>query len=380
MRPTSSRAWRPKRSRARRRPGPSTCSSTTRRRTATSATRPALSRRRAITTPSSAPPYPHSRSQGFDEGSVNDKPSFIREAPYLSLDDIHTYRIYYQKALESLRSVDDGVKQIVDTLGAHAPSPQHLHHLHLRQRLLLRRAPPHRRQVPRLRALHPPALPDARARGSGRAAKPASWLPTSTSPRPSSNSPTRQRTRASTAARSSPSCTTPTCALGARSCSSPSSKPMTSKRTAAARPPHRRAWRPAESEAGRASTTQGAGHRLDRRSAEELLRDPPRPLQVHRVARRRERALRHQQGPLRAQQPDQGPQPVPDPQLPPRAARTARELCRQDVPGTGAEIPADSESAAAAETRKGTGTAGTPTQAPGAGWPVADLPAEWSAT
>ena len=63
-------------------------------------------------------PYPHSRSQGFDEGDVRDKPSFIREAPYLSLNDIHTYRVYYQKALESLRAVDDGVKEIVNELGA----------------------------------------------------------------------------------------------------------------------------------------------------------------------------------------------------------------------------------------------------------------------
>jgi N-acetylglucosamine-6-sulfatase len=63
-------------------------------------------------------PYPHSRSQGFNEGNVNDKPRFIREAPYLSLEDIHTYRVYYQKALESLRAVDDGVKQVIDTLGA----------------------------------------------------------------------------------------------------------------------------------------------------------------------------------------------------------------------------------------------------------------------
>jgi len=63
-------------------------------------------------------PYPHSRSQGFDEGNVNDKPRFIREAPYLSLSDIHTYRIYYDKALESLRSIDDGVKEIIDTLGS----------------------------------------------------------------------------------------------------------------------------------------------------------------------------------------------------------------------------------------------------------------------
>jgi arylsulfatase A-like enzyme len=62
-------------------------------------------------------PYPHSREQGFNEGNVNDKPRFIREAPYLSLQDIHTYRVYYQKALESLRSIDEGVKLIVDTLG-----------------------------------------------------------------------------------------------------------------------------------------------------------------------------------------------------------------------------------------------------------------------
>jgi arylsulfatase A-like enzyme len=62
-------------------------------------------------------PYPHSRSQGFNEGSVNDKPHFIRQAPYLSFQEMHTYRVYYQKALESLRSVDEGVKLIHDTLG-----------------------------------------------------------------------------------------------------------------------------------------------------------------------------------------------------------------------------------------------------------------------
>jgi arylsulfatase A-like enzyme len=62
-------------------------------------------------------PFPHNRGQGFDEGNVSDKPSFIREAPYLSLSDIHTYRVYYDKSLEALRSVDDGVKQVIDTLG-----------------------------------------------------------------------------------------------------------------------------------------------------------------------------------------------------------------------------------------------------------------------
>jgi N-acetylglucosamine-6-sulfatase len=63
-------------------------------------------------------PLPHNRGQGFDEGNVTDKPSFIREAPYLGLSEIHTYRVYYDKALESLRSIDDGVKQLIDTLGS----------------------------------------------------------------------------------------------------------------------------------------------------------------------------------------------------------------------------------------------------------------------
>jgi N-acetylglucosamine-6-sulfatase len=62
-------------------------------------------------------PYPHKRSEGFNEGNVNDKPRFIREAPFLSFQEIRTYRVYYQKALESLRSVDEGVKLVHDTLG-----------------------------------------------------------------------------------------------------------------------------------------------------------------------------------------------------------------------------------------------------------------------
>jgi len=63
-------------------------------------------------------PLPHNRGQGFDEGNVTDKPRFIREAPYLSLSDIHTYRVYWDKQLEAERSVDDGVKLLIDTLGS----------------------------------------------------------------------------------------------------------------------------------------------------------------------------------------------------------------------------------------------------------------------
>jgi N-acetylglucosamine-6-sulfatase len=61
---------------------------------------------------------PHDRSEGLDEGNVSDKPSFIREAEHLTPTDKKIYRTYYEKQLESLRSVDDGVKAVIDTLGA----------------------------------------------------------------------------------------------------------------------------------------------------------------------------------------------------------------------------------------------------------------------
>jgi arylsulfatase A-like enzyme len=63
-------------------------------------------------------PYPHSRREGFDEGNVSDKPSFIRQAPPLTPQEIHTYHVYYDKALASLRGVDDGVGEIIAELGA----------------------------------------------------------------------------------------------------------------------------------------------------------------------------------------------------------------------------------------------------------------------
>jgi len=66
----------------------------------------------------STAPLPDNRAEGFNEGNVNDKPRFIREAPYLSATEIHTYRVYYQNCLAALLSVDEGVKGIVDELGA----------------------------------------------------------------------------------------------------------------------------------------------------------------------------------------------------------------------------------------------------------------------
>lgn len=61
---------------------------------------------------------PHDRSEGLDEGNVNDKPRFIRDAPHLTQTEKRVYRTYYEKQLESLRAVDDGVKLVIQTLGA----------------------------------------------------------------------------------------------------------------------------------------------------------------------------------------------------------------------------------------------------------------------
>ncbi|HEX6228959.1 MAG TPA: sulfatase [Solirubrobacterales bacterium] len=61
--------------------------------------------------------HPHNRSEGFDEGNVRDKPRFIREAPHLTPTEKRTYRVYYQKQLDAMRDVDDGVKLIIQTLG-----------------------------------------------------------------------------------------------------------------------------------------------------------------------------------------------------------------------------------------------------------------------
>jgi N-acetylglucosamine-6-sulfatase len=61
---------------------------------------------------------PHDRSEGLDEGKVTDKPRFIRDAPHLTPTEKRVYRTYYEKQLESLRAVDDGVRQIINTVGA----------------------------------------------------------------------------------------------------------------------------------------------------------------------------------------------------------------------------------------------------------------------
>ena len=60
---------------------------------------------------------PLPKEPSFNEGNVSDKPSFIRDqANYLDDAAIRRIRREYQKSIESLRSVDDGVARIVDAL------------------------------------------------------------------------------------------------------------------------------------------------------------------------------------------------------------------------------------------------------------------------
>ena len=94
-----------------------------------------------------APRYAHAfdseplpRPPNFNEADVSDKPQAIRDLGYLSADQIADIQRKYRCELESLLSVDKGVKKVVDAL-RRARARQHADHLHLRQRLLPRRAP-----------------------------------------------------------------------------------------------------------------------------------------------------------------------------------------------------------------------------------------------
>jgi N-acetylglucosamine-6-sulfatase len=56
---------------------------------------------------------------GFNEGDISDKPSFIRDqANLLDSRTIRRIRIEYQKSLESLRGVDEGVARVIAALRA----------------------------------------------------------------------------------------------------------------------------------------------------------------------------------------------------------------------------------------------------------------------
>ena len=88
--------------------------------------------------------------------------------PLLSAGQIADIQRKYRCELESLLSVDEGVKKVVEALRANGELDNTLLDLHLRQRLLPRRAPDPERQAAHLRGVDPGAAPDARARASRR--------------------------------------------------------------------------------------------------------------------------------------------------------------------------------------------------------------------
>ena len=289
-------------------------------------------------------PLPHNRGQGFDEGNVTDKPSFIREAPYLGLSEIHTYRVYYDKALESLRSIDDGVKLLIDTLGS-------LHRL--RNTYVIFTSDngffygEHRLLGGKFLAYEPSTHLPFLIRGphikagteSGEIVGNIDVAPTilelaGVTPDKSVDG------RSMTPFFKDPELRTLRPYLfesfvetddvneaGAIAEPGDQSRATALQQRAASRercPPGRRS------------------QRLAAGAAQGLRGDPPRPLQVHRLAGRREGALRPRNGPLRAQQPGPHPQLLPGPQLPPpRTDRTARGLRRPRLPRRSLRNPAD---------------------------------------
>ena len=107
----------------------------------------------------------------------------------------------YRQELESLLAVDEAVVRIVDALRDTGELEQHAGRVHLRQRLLPRRAPRPDREGAALRAGHPGAAGDARPGRAARTSAGASWSPTSTW-RPRSSRPPAPRPAAAQDGRS----------------------------------------------------------------------------------------------------------------------------------------------------------------------------------
>ena len=61
---------------------------------------------------------PLPKPPSFNERDVNDKPSWVRQRPLLSDDEIDGMRAHYRERLESLQAVDEMVANLVDTLKA----------------------------------------------------------------------------------------------------------------------------------------------------------------------------------------------------------------------------------------------------------------------
>ena len=89
---------------------------------------------------------PLPKPPNFNEADVSDKPAAIRSRPLLNASQIANIQRKYRCELESLLSVDEGVKKVVNALEAKGELDNTLLDLHVGQRLLQRRAPDPRRE------------------------------------------------------------------------------------------------------------------------------------------------------------------------------------------------------------------------------------------
>ena len=284
---------------------------------------------------------PHDRSEGLNEGNANDKPSFIRNAPYLSGTELRIYRVYWEKQLDSLRSIDDGVAAIVKTLG----------------------------KMQRLRNTYIVFTSDngfffgehRLAGGKFLAYEPATHLPLII--RGPGIQPSSATGELAANIDIAPTVLELAGVKADQSIDGRSLVPYLGDSGLRTRRPilfeSFVQTRDVEAQGGRATReVEQQGQRLDHRPAQGLRGDPPRPLQVHRLADRGERALRHQQGPQRAEQPRQDAELLPGPQLPRPGNAAARDLLRQELPTGSAGSAAYPQGAGARAGQAEEGTAG----------------------
>ena len=332
---------------------------------------------------------PHDRAEGLDEGNVSDKPKFIREAEHLTPSIKHTYKVYYDKQLEALRGIDDGVKEIIGTLAETGRLKNTYilftsdngfffgEHRLIGGKFLAYEPATHLPFLIRGPGIKPgtqsgelaanidiaPTVLDLAGVEPDKSVDGRSMVPFLRDPELRSRRPIIFESFVQT---NDVEANGAIASTGEGDGGLPGGNGSTDPKPLAAR--GGRLQRPAW------ARRQGA--RLDPRSAAQLRGNPPRPVQVHRLARRREGALQHQQGPERAQQRRQGPEPLPDPQLPPPPAAALRELRRRRMPRADAALPDDAaripeaagaEAARTARTRTRTrkGTARTRKEASG---------------
>ena len=80
------------------------------------------------------------RVPSFDEADVTDKPAWVQALPSLDDDQIALLDDRYRRRLRSLLAVDEMVASLVETLERRGRPGQHLHRVHVGQRLPPRRA------------------------------------------------------------------------------------------------------------------------------------------------------------------------------------------------------------------------------------------------